>query len=85
MRPKWVFDLMNRYLYIGTHEAIISDELFQAVQQTWQERSKSPQNKFAINLSLWEDREKSLREAAVAKLIKTLSKIVQSGESVLLS
>jgi len=44
--------LMNRYLYIGTHEAIISDELFQAVQQAKQERSKSPQNKFAIDLSL---------------------------------
>jgi len=44
--------LMNRYLYVGTHEAIISDELFQAVQQTKQERSKSLQNKFAIDLSL---------------------------------
>ncbi len=44
--------LMNRYLYIGTHEAIISDELFQAVQQAKQERSKSPQNKFAIDLYL---------------------------------
>ncbi len=44
--------LMNRYLYIGTHESIISDELFQAVQQAKQERSKSPQNKFAIDLSL---------------------------------
>ncbi len=45
--------LMNRYLYVGNHEAIISDELFQAVQQAKQERSKSPQNKFAIDLSLW--------------------------------
>ena len=44
--------LMNRYLYIGTHEAIISDELFQAVQQTKQERAKSSRNKFAIDLSL---------------------------------
>jgi len=44
--------LMNRYLYIGTHAAIISDELFQAVKQAKQERSKSLQNKFAIDLSL---------------------------------
>jgi len=44
--------LMNRYLYVGTHEAIISDELFQAVQQAKQERSKSLENKFAIDLSL---------------------------------
>jgi len=44
--------LMNRYLYVGTHEAIISDELFQVVQQAKQERSKSLQNKFAIDLSL---------------------------------
>lgn len=44
--------LVNRYLYVGTHEAIISDELFQAVQQAKQERSKSLENKFAIDLSL---------------------------------
>lgn len=44
--------LMDRYLYVGTHEAIISDELFQAVQQEKQERSKFSQNKFAIELSL---------------------------------
>jgi len=44
--------LMTRYLYIGTHAAIISDELFQAVQQAKQERSKFPQNKFAIDQSL---------------------------------
>jgi len=43
-------DLMNRYLYIGTHEAIISDGLFQAVQQAKRERAKSPQNKFVIDL-----------------------------------
>lgn len=44
--------LLNRYLYIGTHEAIISDELFQAVQQAKRERTKSSRNKFAIGLSL---------------------------------
>lgn len=41
---------MSRYLYVGTHEAIISDELFQAVQQAKQKRAKSPQKKFMIAL-----------------------------------
>ena len=44
--------LMERYLYTGTHEAIISDELFTAVQQAKQERAKSPHDKFAFALSL---------------------------------
>jgi len=44
--------LMNRHLYVGTHEAIVSDELFQAVQQAKQERSKSLENKFAVDLSI---------------------------------
>ena len=34
--------LMDRYLYTGSHEAIISDELFEAVQQEKMRRSKSP-------------------------------------------
>ena len=33
--------LMDRYLYTGSHEAIISDELFEAVQQEKMRRSKS--------------------------------------------
>ncbi|MCI9579961.1 MAG: hypothetical protein HFF34_01130, partial [Oscillospiraceae bacterium] len=36
--------LMERYLYTGTHEAIITDELFMAVQQEKLSRSKEPQN-----------------------------------------
>ena len=35
--------LMEWYLYTGTHEAIISDELFAAVQEAKQERAKSSQ------------------------------------------
>ena len=42
---------MERYLYTGTHEAIISDEVFAVVQRVKQERSKSLRNKFAIDLS----------------------------------
>ena len=34
--------LMNRYLYTGSHEAIISDEMFQAVQQKKLSRAKEP-------------------------------------------
>ena len=32
-------DLMERYLYTGSHEAIISDEMFEAVQKEKQKRS----------------------------------------------
>ena len=42
--------LMQRYLYAGTHEAIISDEMFTAVQQEKLSRSKEPQNHVAIRL-----------------------------------
>ncbi|NBI67134.1 hypothetical protein D1646_09950 [Pseudoflavonifractor sp. 60] len=42
--------LMERYLYAGTHEAIISDEMFTAVQQEKLSRSKEPQNQVAIRL-----------------------------------
>ena len=35
--------LVNRYLYTGHHEAIISVELFEAVQREKQSRSKSPE------------------------------------------
>ena len=44
-------DLMARYLYTGTHEAIISDEIFTAVQQEKLSRSKEPQNHVAMRLT----------------------------------
>lgn len=43
--------LMDRYLYTGTHEAIISDETFKAVQEEKQKRSNIPENKFAIGMT----------------------------------
>ena len=42
--------LMDRYLYTGTHEAIIPDEMFMAVQQEKFSRSKKPQNNVAMKL-----------------------------------
>lgn len=42
--------LMERYLYTGTHEAIIDDEMFEAVQEEKQKRSNSLENKVAIGL-----------------------------------
>ena len=36
--------LMDRYLYTDSHEAIISDELFEAVQQEKFSRSKNPES-----------------------------------------
>ena len=44
--------LMDRYQYTGTHEAIISDEMFMAVQQEKLSRSKEPQNHAVMKLSL---------------------------------
>ena len=44
-------DLMARYLYTGTHEAIISDEIFTAVKQEKLSRSKEPQNHVAMRLT----------------------------------
>ena len=44
--------LMDRYLYTGTHEAIISDEIFIAVQMEKLSRSKVPQNHVAMKPSL---------------------------------
>ena len=46
------YGLMERYLYTGSHEAIISDEMFMAVQQEKLSRSKEPQNHVAMKLSL---------------------------------
>lgn len=43
--------LMDRYLYTGTHEAIISADMFKAVQEEKQKRSKAPENKFAIGMT----------------------------------
>ena len=43
---------MDRYLYTGTHEAIISDEMFMAVQREKLNRSKGPENQVAMKISL---------------------------------
>lgn len=43
--------LMNRYLYTGSHEAIISDEMFMAVQQEKLKRTKNLENKIAMNFT----------------------------------
>lgn len=42
--------LMERYLYTGSHEAIISDEMFMAVQQEKLKRTKNPENTIAMSL-----------------------------------
>ena len=44
--------LMDQFLYTDTHEAIISDEMFMAVQQEKLNRSKGLQNHVAMKLSL---------------------------------
>ena len=41
--------LMDRYLYTDTHEAIISDEIFMAVQQEKLKRTKNPENTIAMS------------------------------------
>ena len=43
--------LMDRYLYTGTHEAIISDEMFMAVQEEKLDRTKNPERAVAISLT----------------------------------
>ena len=43
--------LMNRYLYTDTHEAIISDEMFTAVQQEKFKRAKNPENTVAMSFT----------------------------------
>ena len=43
--------LMDRYLYTGSHEAIISDEIFMAVQQEKLKRSKTLENTVVISLT----------------------------------
>ena len=42
--------LMDRYLYTDSHEAIISDEMFQTVQQKKLSRAKNPENMVAMDL-----------------------------------
>lgn len=42
--------LAERYLYTGTHKAIIPDEMFKAVQEEKQKRSNSPENKVVIGM-----------------------------------
>ena len=43
--------LMDRYLYTDTHEAIISDEMFMAVQQEKLTRAKNPEKTVAMRLN----------------------------------
>lgn len=45
--------LMDRYLYTGSHEGIISGETFKAVQEEKQKRSKSMENRLDIGLLFW--------------------------------
>lgn len=42
---------MGRYLYTDTHEAIISDEIFMAVQQEKLKRTKNPENTIAMSFT----------------------------------
>jgi hypothetical protein len=44
--------LMDRYLYTDAHEAIISDEIFMAVQQERLSRAKESKNHVIVKLSL---------------------------------
>ena len=43
--------LMERYLYTGSHEAIISDEIFMAVQQEKPTRTKNTEKVVAMRLT----------------------------------
>ena len=43
--------LINRFLYTDTHEAIISDEMFMAVQQEKLSRSKEPQQQIIMRIT----------------------------------
>ena len=42
---------MGRYLYTNSHEAIISDEVFQTVQQKKLSCAKNPENMVAMNFT----------------------------------
>lgn len=43
--------VMDRYLCTGFHEAIISDEIFQAVQREKLNRTKNSESTVAVNLT----------------------------------
>ena len=43
--------LMERYLYTGSHEAIISDEMFIAVQQEKLKRTRDPEKTIAMSFA----------------------------------
>ena len=43
--------LMERYLYTGTHEAIISDEVFMAVQKEKLKRTRDTENTLAMSFT----------------------------------
>lgn len=43
--------LMERYLYTDAHEAIISDEVFMAVQQEKLKRTNKPQNSISMSFT----------------------------------
>ena len=45
--------LMDRYLYTDSHKAIISDEMFQKVQQAKLSRAKNPENMVDMDLIFW--------------------------------
>ena len=44
--------LTDWYLYTGTHEAIIPDEMFMAVQQEKLKRAKNPESIIAMSFTL---------------------------------
>ena len=44
--------LMERYLYTGSHEAIISDEMFMAVRHEKLKRAKNPENMIGLSFTL---------------------------------
>ena len=43
--------LMERYLYTGSHESIIPDELFTKVQQEKFKCAKNPENTIAMSVT----------------------------------
>ena len=43
--------LTERYLYTGSHEAIISDEMFIAVQQEKLKRTRDPEKTIAMSFA----------------------------------
>lgn len=65
---------MDRYLYAGTHETIISDKMFQAVQEKKLSRAKNSENVIAMNLTfLNRIKELSMRQPPMHNIIKLYS------------